>query len=168
MGAITGRGLYGGRQSVLGLDVETPSRTEARLRDALRSAEIRLLEPAYAWTLVEDFPSQVSDEAVALAKDEDGWSQLVPAPGARVAEGWALIRFRFGDGSNIDGLTDWLAAFLRRRVTPRLMIASGLSQRTGRLYLYWGVPPALREQVMREIDILSTSPPTGVRSVGLL
>ena len=168
MGAIAGRGLYGGRQSVLGPEVETPSRTEARLREALRSAEIVLMESPYAWRLVANFPSQVSDEAVALARDEDGWSQLVPAPGARSASGWALIRFRFVAGAAIDGFTDWLAAHLRRRVTPRLMIASGLSQRTGGLYLYWGVPLALREQVMREIDILSSQPATGIRSVGLL
>ena len=126
------------------------------------------IESPYAWRPVADFPSQVSGEAVALARDEDGWSQLVPAPGARSASGWALIRLSFVAGAAIDGLTDWLAAYLRRRVTPRLMIASGLSQRTGGLYLYWGVPLALGEQVMREIDILSSQPATGIRSVGLL
>ena len=169
-GANESRERLGGRGQVVGLEVETPARTEARLRDVLRAAQIDILRHDYAWASLsrEAFPAGISAEALALTQDGDGWNQLVPASGARRSDAWALVAFHFGPGANTDGFTDWLATCFRRRVGPKLMIASGFNERTGVSYLYWGVPARFREALAREIAILATPPVTGVRAVGLL
>ena len=151
-------------------EIETPSRTEARLRAVLRAAEVDILRALYAWEPLPDgsFPGGIKSEAVALTRDQDGWSQLVPATGTPRTESWALFCFHFGPSARTDGFTDWFAGYLRRRVGSRVMVANGLNGREGGLYGYWGVPARQREQVIRELAILTTSPVTGVRAVGLL
>ncbi|MGZ8998439.1 MAG: DUF6196 family protein [Allosphingosinicella sp.] len=152
------------------MEIETPARTEARLRGVLRAADVEILKPSFAWEDIarEAFPAGINVDALALAQDGEGWSQLIPVADPHRADTWALAGFHFSPRANTDGFTDWLASYLRRRVGPKVMIASGFNNRTGASYLYWGVPSHFREALVRELAILSTPPMTGVRAVGLL
>ena len=163
-------GASRGRRPVVCLEIETPARTEARLRGLLRSAQIEILNRSYSWEgIAQDaFPAAIRPEALALTRHGDGWSQLIPNGDPGRPDCWAVVAFHFAPRANTDGFTAWLASYLRRRVGPRVMIASGSNDRTGAAYLYWGVPSPQRELLNRELAILSTPPMTGVRAVGLL
>lgn len=167
MGATASCGRYGGGRSSLGLEVESPSQTEVRLNAALRAAEIQILEQPYAWATIgqDNFPEGLNKDAVALVQDGHGWSQLIPASRK---ESWTLICMRFRAGVNVEGFLEWFAFYLRRRVTPRFMIVGALGELTSGPHFCWAVPWSVREQAVREIEILSTPPRTGVRGVGLM
>ena len=92
MGATASCGRHGRERSLVGLEVETPSQTEARLNAALRAAEITILERPGKLSIRTTFPDGLNKEAIALVQDGDGWSQLAPGHGK---ESWTLIRLQF-------------------------------------------------------------------------
>jgi hypothetical protein len=158
-----------GVPSVALVDVETPALTEVRLIGALRAADCELLEGEFAWQRIDAsaFPAAVAAGAVALARNGQQWSQLAPAVGDR-AETWALLSLRFSPGTNVDGFVAWFAAHLRRRIGPRLILANQFVAESGRAAFLWGVPPSARHALTREVAILKSPSPTGVRGIALM
>jgi hypothetical protein len=90
------------------ISVETPAQTEERLRKAIRESEFALVNGT--WNFEEfttaEFTSTVNPVALALVRDGERWSQLVPAS-AFAREMMAVWMFHFPDGADNSGFVGW-------------------------------------------------------------
>ena len=87
---------------------ETPEQTEKRLLSVLAQAACKVFDGSY--TFVE-FPlnglnGNAKDTALALVRDEEVWSQLIPSQDAS-KEVFKIIRFHFPPGLDNSGFVGW-------------------------------------------------------------
>ena len=83
---------------------ETAEQTEKRLLKVLAQADLMVFDGAYAF---EEFPVnalnvKVKDTAVALVRDEETWSQLVPSEDT-ARERFTILSFHFPPGLDNSG-----------------------------------------------------------------
>jgi hypothetical protein len=133
------------------ISVETVEQIGARLRRVIARATLDVMDGRWCFrefTLVE-FPEAASPEALALVRDEDGWSQLVPAGGSD-HETFGLFGFHFRNGEDNSGFVGWLASHLKTRVGTGIFVVCGYNAACGGIYDYWGCPSAVAGAVIEE------------------
>lgn len=136
---------------------ETDAETDARLRRVIARAEFVAYEGAFAF--LESPAADISaarPDALAVVRDDEVCSQLVPlAPAeARGAEAFALFRFHFPAGVDNSGFVGWLASRLKRELGTGVFVVCGQNSRRGGIFDYWGCPVALRSEVRRVVETL--------------
>jgi hypothetical protein len=143
------------------ISYETSAETDERLRHVIAAAELKVYEQSYIFAEFppEGFPSGVDPEAIALVRDDQTWSQLVPDR-LGSAEPFTLFRFHFPAGLDNSGFVGWLATHLKRRLGTGVFVVCGHNGGHGGIFDYWGCPESLREAVLAEIaGLVSERPP---------
>lgn len=132
---------------------ESPEQTETRLCDVLRKAELRVFEDPYTFEEIAtcDFPAKVRSDALALIRDEDVWSQLVPCGIKEIGERFALFSFHFAPDLDNSGFVGWLATRLKLSFGTGVFVVCGQNTARGGIYDYWGCPAIVGDVVLAEV-----------------
>jgi hypothetical protein len=137
---------------------ESEAERDARLRQVIASADFVVYDQPYGFveSLVSRVPPAVRTDAVAIVRDDDVWSQLVPLAQIRAdgPEPCALFRFQFPSGVDNSGFVGWLASRLKRELGTGVFVVCGHNSERGGIFDYWGCPLALRQKVQRVIHTL--------------
>ena len=134
---------------------ETAQETEARLRRVIQQCRLTVYQEAYTF---EEFPlaefgARANAEALALARDDAVWSQLVAAD-HNAAEPFALWRFHFPAGADNSGFVGWLATHLKRKFDTGVFVICGQNSQDGGIFDYWGCPLSLGDDIIEDIKAL--------------
>ena len=137
------------------ISIETVEQTETRLRQVMKRARLKCFEAPYRFT---EFPladplSAADGRALAVVRDENSWSQLVPHEGGE-EESFGLFSFHFPAGLDNSGFVGWLATHLKRRFGTGVLVVCGYSRENGGVYDYWGVPWSAAQEVFAEVTAL--------------
>ncbi|KFG98153.1 hypothetical protein GQ56_0105755 [Burkholderia paludis] len=135
---------------------ESIEQTERRLRRVITESRLRIYPGTYSFVefQVDQFPGAVRADALALVRDDNVWSQLVPSHGAR-QEAFGLFRFHFPADADNSGFVGWLATHLKNRFGTGLFVTCGQNSADGGIFDYWGVPETLASKVFEEVRQLS-------------
>jgi hypothetical protein len=127
---------------VVSVSIETPAQTDARLRKVIGAADF-VVHPG-VWQFEETAltdPPALSADVLAVVRDDDTWSRLVPARGERPdRERFGLFSFHFPDGMDNSGFVGWLATQLKQRLGTGVFVVCGSNRTRGGIYDYWGCP----------------------------
>ena len=134
---------------------ETPEQTNARLLKVIASSELEVFEGMYAF---EEFPldafdKRASREALALVRDGEVWSQLLPSDD-EAQERFGVFGFHFEPGLDNSGFVGWLASHMKRKLGTGLFVVCGQNSRRGGIFDYWGCPAELKDEVLAELHAL--------------
>ncbi|CAB3770898.1 hypothetical protein GQ57_22565 [Burkholderia sp. MSh2] len=134
---------------------ETVEQTESRLRRVMTESRLRVYSGTYAFVEfpLDQFPAAVRADALALVRDDNVWSQLVPSDGSQ-KERFGIFRFHFPAGADNSGFVGWLASHLKNRFGTGLFVTCGQNQADGGIFDYWGVPETLAGEVVEEVKRL--------------
>lgn len=133
---------------------ETPEQTDERLREVIAAAELVTLDGE--WEFAESpisRPPVLTERVLAVVRDEDSWSCLVPA-GEDARERFAVFSFHFTPGHDNSGFVGWLATALKQELGTGVFVVCGQNSRRGGIYDYWGCPARLRHEAARVIEQL--------------
>lgn len=136
---------------------ETAEETDNRLRGVIAQATLKTYADDYVFVefAPPDFPSAVSPAALALVRDDDVWSQLVPAAAGDDGERFAIFRFHFPAGIDNSGFVGWLATHLKRSLGTGVLVVCGQNSGNGGIFDYWGCPAELRDEVIAVVRALA-------------
>ena len=134
---------------------ETIEETDRRLRDVIRGVQLKVYKGPYAFMefALNKFPLAVDPEALALVRDDERWSQLVPRRNDS-AEAFTIFRFHFPAGLDNSGFVGWLATHLKRHLGTGVFVVCGHNPERGGIFDYWGCPLEVGEAVLSEIKNL--------------
>ncbi|MBI0327241.1 DUF6196 family protein [Burkholderia plantarii] len=134
---------------------ETAERTEQRLRRVITEARLVVYPGSYRFDEfpLDRFPAAARADALALVRDDQVWSQLVPSEEAG-HERFGVFRFHFPDGADNSGFVGWLATHLKRRFGTGVFVTCGQNSAAGGIFDYWGVPAELAQPVFAELGRL--------------
>jgi hypothetical protein len=132
-----------GEDAMVSIAKETAEQARRRLRRVIQQARLKVFEGV--WTF-EDFPlaelpTRVSPLALALVRDEDVWSQLVPYRGN--GEPLTLFRFHFPPDADNSGFVGWLATLIKETFGSGVVVTCGSNSRAGGIFDYWAVPASI-------------------------
>lgn len=139
---------------VVDISVETPEQIEQRLGRVIAAAEFVILPGDWAFgeaPLAQ--PPRLSDQVLAVVRDEDSWSWLAPATGEE-PELFALFSFHFPPGQDNSGFVGWLATLLKERLGTGVFVVCGQNSARGGIYDYWGCPASLAPQACEIVQQL--------------
>lgn len=142
----------GGAGVVVHVSQETPEETDARLRHVLATASLELDERSwwYEELALVEFQRRVRDDAVAIVRDADRWSQLIPVgPADAPPERFRLWTFHFPVDLDNSGFVGWLATHIKRATGSGVFVVCG--QNSGRIYDHWGCPESVADRVLETV-----------------
>jgi len=141
---------------------ETPEQTDRRLRRVLAISTLDL-EPEPWWyqeLAIPEFPMRVRSDAIAVVRDAETWSQLVPVrQGDDPAESVRVWTFHFPDGVDNSGFVGWLASHIKAATGSGVLVVCGQNSNAGGIYDHWACPEAVADAVLETIDRLSVAGP---------
>jgi len=131
---------------------ETPEQTDARLRSVMKHARVQIFNELYHFEEFDsaDFASKANKHALALVRDEELWSQLVPYDGGD-GEAFGIFGFHFPPDKDNSGFVGWLASHLKTQFGSGVLVICGMNQADGGIYDYWGCPAAIAQDVFDEV-----------------
>lgn len=137
---------------------ETPAQTEQRLCSVISQAEFKTFTGSYAFLEfpLTEFPNNWVEQSLALVRDEQVWSALVPYTKTD-AELFALFSFPFPAGVDNSSFVSWLASHLKLSLGTGVMVICGQNTQQGGIFDYWGVSLAMQEAALREIEKIRKS-----------
>jgi hypothetical protein len=137
---------------------ETAEETETRLRRVVRAAHLEVFDRPYGFAEFrsDELATAADPEALALVRDNQMWSQLVPHRGD-AAEAFTIFSFHFPSDLDNSGFVGWLATHLKRRLGTGVFVLCGHNSARGGIFDYWGCPVALRDEVLAELADLTGS-----------
>ncbi|MGW0252706.1 DUF6196 family protein [Nocardia goodfellowii] len=138
------------------VSVETVEQTEQRLRRVI--AEADLLVHDGVWCFEEspaDQPPALTGETLAIVRDQDSWSSLVPLAGAGEGiERFGIFSFHFAEHLDNSGFVGWLATRLKVELGTGVFVVCGSNRARGGIYDYWGCPADLLDQAIAVVNTL--------------
>ncbi len=134
---------------------ESAEQTERRLYRVMAQAEFEVYERPFAFEefAAGDFPAGANPAALALVRDGQVWSQLVPAERPD-GELFKVFSFHFPEGLDNSGFVGWLASHLKRSVGTGVFVVCGQNGAGGGIFDYWGCPFEVSDLVLKEIHRL--------------
>jgi hypothetical protein len=131
---------------------ETPEQTHVRLLKVIAQAEFKIYEGTYVFDEfpLVDFPLKANADALALVRDEEGWSQLTPSRDSD-EEPFKVFSFHFPERLDNSGFVGWLAWHLKQTCGTGIFVVCGQNRRRGGIFDYWGCPLAVADSVVWEI-----------------
>lgn len=134
---------------------ETPEQTHQRLQIVIARADWRILDGMYTFEELAsgDVPRLASPSALALVRDDETWSQLVPCADTE-RELYTVFCFHFPDGLDNSGFVGWLAWRLKTRLGTGVFVVCGQNTARGGVFDYWGCPVSIGGAAIAEIEQL--------------
>jgi hypothetical protein len=136
---------------------ETSEESDRRLRRVAAAMDIEVLDGDW-W--FEEFPlerldDRVRSDAIALVRDGDGWSQLVPVrTDDRSTERFRLWCCHFPTDVDNSGFVGWLATRIKRKTGSGIFVVCGQNSARDGIYDYAGCPASVANIVLGEIRAL--------------
>ena len=137
------------------ISVETSAQTHERLREVIREAEFALVDGTWCFEefATTEFMSAVNPAALALIRDGERWSQLVPAT-ASAGELLAVWTFHFPDGADNSGFVGWLASEIKAKTGSGVAVICGQNSLRGGIFDYWMCPIEVSDAALQVNDDL--------------
>lgn len=134
---------------------ETKEQTEQRLRKVIAQTKFIAYENSYAFEEfpLDLFPSSANPKALALVRDSEVWSQLVPSNNLS-RELFLVFSFHFEGCLDNSGFVGWLASHLKQSLGTGVFVTCGHNSNRGGIFDYWGCPLELGKQAIEEIQQL--------------
>lgn len=134
---------------------ETEEQTENRLLDVIANAEFTVFEGAFVFEefTAADLPRRIRADALALVRDGEMWSQLVPSQDIS-KELFFIFTFHFAENLDNSGFVGWLATYLKKKLGTGVFVICGQNSNRGGIFDYWGCPSELGEQVKLAVENL--------------
>jgi hypothetical protein len=142
---------------------ESPAQTDQRCGRVARLSKIEMLEGDWWFDefAPDQFHSRMRADAVALVRDQDHWSQLVPVRGGdRPPQRIRLWICHFPEGVDNSGFVGWLASRIKARTGSGVVVVCGQNGGRGGIYDYWGCPVEAASAVLREVLALGSGAAT--------
>jgi hypothetical protein len=135
--------------------VESPDVIERRILRVLAASEFVVYPQTYTFEEfpLNEFPASINRDALALVRDDQVWSQLVPANDPRL-ELFGLFRFHFAADIPNSGFVGWLATHFKTKFGTGVFVVCGQNSSQGGIFDYWGSPLALFEVIVKEVEHL--------------
>lgn len=141
---------------------ETPEQVTTRLKKVIKQSRLTLYPDAYIFEefALDDFKRYANNDALALVRDDQVWSQLVradsikPAFNDKAVEHFAMWRFHFPRDADNSGFVGWLAMHLKDKFGTGVFVVCGQNSADGGIFDYWGAPWSLRSEVIEEVQAL--------------
>ncbi len=95
----------------------------------------------------------MNPNALALVRDQDIWSQLIPSNND-LSEQFVLFSFHFDGCADNSGFVGWLANHLKQVLGTGLFVTCGQNSSRGGIFDYWGCPAEIGPRVINEIRAL--------------
>lgn len=135
---------------MVSVSMETPRQTEERLRGVIAQAELVVHDGV--WFFEEspaDQPPPLTGDTLAVVRDEDSWSRLVPLTGeGEGVERFGIFSFHFPAEVDNSGFVGWLASHLKASLGTGVFVICGSNRARGGIYDYWGCPAELLDQAV--------------------
>jgi hypothetical protein len=143
---------------VVDVSRETELQTDVRLRRVIGLAELVVYDGI--WYFQESSasnPPSLSDRTLAIVRDEDSWSALVPLidEPTEPVERFGVFSFHFPAGVDNSGFVGWLATHLKRRLGTGVFVVCGSNRARGGIYDYWGCPHGMLPDVVAVVKELT-------------
>jgi hypothetical protein len=154
---------------MVSISIETAEQIEARLVEVISEAEL-VVHDGYWWFEESVDPPVLTPETLAVVRDEDVWSSLVPAPaegvadtaaGATAAERFGLFSFHFPQAADNSGFVGWLASHLKHELGTGVFVVCGSNTSRGGIFDYWGCPDILLDEAVAVVERLRSRAASG-------
>ncbi|MDB9724609.1 DUF6196 family protein [bacterium] len=136
------------------ISYETLEEADIRLRGVIAEASFKIYKGAFAF---EEFPladiNRFNKEALALVRDDQVWSQLVPSSDQE-QELFFIFSFHFDGCNDNSGFVGWLASHLKQQLGTGVFVTCGQNSSRGGIFDYWGCPFKLKDRVLAEVSLL--------------
>ena len=144
---------------MVSVSVETPQQTEDRLRRVIALADLVVHDGV--WCFEEspaDQPPALTSATLAVVRDSESWSRLVPSSRAdQEAEQFGIFSFHFPAELDNSGFVGWLATHLKTVLGTGVFVICGSNRSRGGIYDYWGCPIGLLDEATAVIRALRTA-----------
>ncbi|MCF2528658.1 DUF6196 family protein [Yinghuangia soli] len=141
---------------MVSVSVETAEQTEQRLRRVIAQADLVVHDGI--WCFEEspaDQPPALTRETLAVVRDSESWSHLVPF---RQQDGgverFGIFSFHFTDQMDNSGFVGWLATRLKVELGTGVLVVCGSNRTRGGIYDYWGCPIDLVDKAIAVVEAL--------------
>lgn len=134
---------------------ETQAQTENRLLKVIAQSDWKILEESYAFKefSLTDFSANARQDSLALVRDNQVWSQLVPCFDSS-QELFKIFSFHFDNCVDNSGFVGWLASHLKTQLGTGVFVICGHNSKRGGVFDYWGCPLEISDDVVSEIKKL--------------
>ena len=129
------------------LSTETLDQTETRLKKVIQTAALKIYDNEYYFKEVPIGAFQFEKQALAIVRDDDVWSLLLPSNEA-ASEKFKLFSFHFKDGLDNSGFVGWLASKIKKELGTGVFVVCGQNTARGGIFDYWGCPAAIADKVI--------------------
>jgi len=134
---------------------ESAEEVDVRLRRVIAEASFKIYEGTFVF---EEFPlecfhANFRENALALVRDNEVWSQLVPSKDSS-KEFFSIFSFHFDGCIDNSGFVGWLASHLKTKLGTGLFVTCGQNTKRGGIFDYWGCPSELEDKVLEEVRLL--------------
>ncbi|MFC6880633.1 MULTISPECIES: DUF6196 family protein [Actinomadura] len=140
---------------MVNVSVETAEETEQRLRRVIAQAELVVHDGV--WCFEEspaDRPPALTHETLAVVRDQESWSRLVPFSQQGDVERFGIFSFHFAGQADNSGFVGWLATRLKAELGTGVFVVCGSNRARGGIYDYWGCPIDLLDQATAVVEAL--------------
>jgi hypothetical protein len=146
---------------MVSISSETAEQIELRLVQVISEAEF-VVHPGY-WHFEESAdPPVLTPDTLAVVRDEDVWSSLLPVPSAVApgtmedagAERFGLFSFHFPHAADNSGFVGWLATHLKHELGTGVFVVCGSNTARGGIFDYWGCPDTLLDDAVAVVERL--------------
>ncbi len=143
---------------MVSISAETAEEIELRLVQVISEAEF-VVHEGY-WQFEESAaPPVLTPEVLAVVRDEDVWSSLVPVLAGTTtdttgAERFGLFSFHFPHAADNSGFVGWLASHLKHELGTGVFVVCGSNTSRGGIFDYWGCPDILLDEAVAVVERL--------------
>ncbi len=137
------------------ISFETEDEKERRLREVIKKSDFKIYEGTYYFEefALKDFSKKANENALALVRDDEVWSQLVPSNDDK-EELFVIFSFHFDEHLDNSGFVGWMANYLKEKLGTGVFVTCGQNKNHGGIFDYWGCPSKLGDAVLTEIEQL--------------
>jgi len=137
------------------ISFETEDEKERRLREVIKKSDFKIYKGTYYFEefALKDFSKKANENALALVRDDEVWSQLVPSNDDK-EELFVMFSFHFDEHLDNSGFVGWMANYLKEKLGTGVFVTCGQNKNHGGIFDYWGCPSKLGNAVLAEIEQL--------------
>ncbi|MFD2024572.1 DUF6196 family protein [Promicromonospora aerolata] len=144
---------------MVSISSETAEQIEQRLVQVISEAELVVHDGSW-WFEESEHPPVLTPQVLAVVRDEDVWSSLVPARddaqagGPAEPERFGLFSFHFPHAADNSGFVGWLASHLKQELGTGVFVVCGSNTARGGIFDYWGCPVSLLDDAVAVVERL--------------